>query len=489
MNYKAVIKILGKTMIIVALLLLCPIAVGFCYGEKYFLSFLLPAGLLCAIGVPLSLIKTQDKAIYAREGVIIVALCWIILSLSGAMPFVISGVIPNFFDAFFESASGFTTTGATVLSGTQLAELMSSGRSLMFWRVFTHWIGGMGVLVFVLAVLPSKNEGSMYLYRAESPGPSASKFVSKMSYTARILYGIYAVMTLAQVIVLLFGGLSLYDAVLTAFSTAGTGGFGLYGDSLAHYNSAFVEMTVAVFMLLFSINFNVYFAILTCGFFKAFKNEEVVAYLVIEVVATVAIAFNIIGSCANFFEALRYSFFQVTSISSTTGFATVDYNTWPSFSKGILLFLMIVGGCGGSTCGGIKVSRLIILCKSGAEDIKKTVHPRRVSSVMLDGKPIGRETERNVLSYIVMWAIVVVVATLLLSLDSFSGGDLLTDLSAAVTCIGNVGPGFNLIGPIYNFSGYNSFSKLVLSVVMIAGRLEIFPLIVLFSPRAWRKNY
>lgn len=486
MNYKMVLNTLGKTMTVCALFLVFPLVVGVYYGENCYLAFLTPILVLAAIGVPLSLIKTEDKSIYAKEGFVIVASCWIILSVAGALPFVVSGVIPRFVDALFETVSGFTTTGASVLDGAGVDDLYANAKGLMCWRMFTHWIGGMGVLVFLLALLPSTS-GAMHLYRAESPGPSASKFVSKMRRTAVILYAIYLAMTVLCAVMLSFGGMGVYDSVLNAFSIAGTGGLNLHGAGVAYYNSAYVEIVMSVFMFLFAVNFNFYYLILTGEFVKAFKSEEVRVFFIIVVVSSVAIALNILTACGNFATALRYAFFQVTSISSTTGASSVNFNEWPSLSKAILLVLTIVGACGGSTGGGLKVSRMLVLCKSGYSDVKKMVHPRAVLTVRLEGEAVSEDVQRNVRSFFILWVIIVIACTLILSIDPFSHGDVLTDFTATLACIGNVGPGLNAVGPAECYAGYNALSKTVLSVAMLAGRLEIFPLVIMLSPRTWKK--
>ncbi len=489
MNYRIVFRTLGKVMTIAAMVLLIPFFVGIGYGEsEAYLSFLVPMAILFALGLPLSFIKVKDKAMFAKEGFVIVSLCWITLSLIGALPFVFSGTIPSYIDAFFETVSGLTTTGASILSPAQVDIMYTGHKGIMFWRMFTHWIGGMGVLVFVLALFPTLGDGAIHLYKAEAPGPDSSKLVSKIVHTARILYTIYIVLTLVQIIMLLSSGvMPLYDCVTYSFSTAGTGGFTLTSQGVTQYNSVYCEMVMAVFMFLFGINFNIYYFILIGAVSKVFRNEELRTYLIIVIVATLVIAVNILSVCANFGEALRYAFFQTTSISSTTGLATADFDSWPALSKSVLMILMIFGACGGSTAGGIKISRLVILCKSGFYDIKKMVHPKAVYTVKLDGTPIGKETERNARSYLVVWFVIVLVSTLLVSIDDYCGGSLMTSFSGTLACIGNVGPGFAGVGPMLSYGGLNAFSKLVLSFVMLVGRLEIFPLIVLFSPRTWRR--
>ena len=357
----------------------------------------------------------------------------------------------------------------------------------MFWRIFTHWIGGMGVLVFLIAVLPA-NGNAMHILRAESPGPSASKLVSKITYTARILYGIYIALTFIEAVMLAFSGMGIYEAVLNAFSTAGTGGFGIYGDSIAHYKSVYVEMFIASFMFIFGINFNLFYLILMGHFLKAVKSEEFLVYLIIVVFSTLTIAVDLTSQALSFSQALRYAFFQTTAIGSTTGFATADFALWPQFSKTLLMFLTITGACGGSTCGGIKLSRARILFKTCKNGVKKSLHPRAVIHTKLEGETLSKEIERNTCVYFMMWVMIVLGCTLLLALDQ-NATDIFTNFSATLACIGNVGPGMTqAIGPMGSFAVYGNFSKVILSIVMIAGRLEILPMIILFAPRTWRKG-
>ncbi len=480
MNYKLIVNVLGKVLLIEALLMLFPLAVGFIYGENTYMGFILPIIGLFAVGLPLSLIKVKDNKLYAKEGFVIVALSWILMSLIGCLPFVINDEIPYFLDAFFEMASGFTTTGATILPDVSVLT-----KSANFWRVASHFIGGMGVLVFVLAVLPEGNTGSIHIFRAESPGPTATKFVSKLRFTARILYLIYVGLTAIEVILLLCGGMNFYESLLHAFSTAGTGGFGTRNGSIAAFNSVYIEVVIAVFMFIFGINFNVFYLILIGKFAKAFSGEELRTYFIIVIVAIVAISINLLSVYGDFATALRYSSFQVTSVISTTGFATCDFNLWPDFSKAILLILMIFGACGGSTCGGLKVSRLVILTKSSATEVRRLVNPRAVLTTRFEKEPLSEETINSVRTFMLLWLAIVVVATLLLTLDPF--GDILTDFTGTLTCIGNVGPGLNEVGPVGSFAGYTGASKLLLSLVMIAGRLEIVPVLILFNYKTWKK--
>lgn len=469
-------------MLVAAALLVVPLVVAIIYGEKTYGAFLVPMGLLVAAGLPLAFIKLKEKGLYAKEGFVIVALCWILLSLAGALPFIISGEIPNFFDALFETVSGFTTTGASVLDD---VETLSKG--IMFWRLFTHWIGGMGVLVFVLTVIPESETGGMYIFCAESPGPSATKMAGSMRRTVRILYGIYIVLTAVMTVFLVCGGMSFYDGILNAFSVAGTGGFSVHNGSIAYYNSPYIEIVITVFMVLFSINFNFYFLIISGSALKAIKSEEVVAYIIMLVVSAAVIAINVTSSIASLGENIRHAFFQVASISSTTGFSTVDFNEWPALSKGVLLFLMLIGACGGSTGGGVKMSRFVILIKSCVADVRKTVNPREVVTVKFEKKPVSKTLISSVFSFFALYIFIIVAGTLLLSFDDFAKGDLLTNFTATLTCISNVGPGLNLVGPMSSFSGYNAFSKSVLSAIMLIGRLEIYPILILFAPRTWKR--
>ena len=483
MNIKMVFGILGRVLVIEAVLLICPLLVGVVYHENTYLSFLIPILGLLAVGLPLSFLRPKDKAIYAKEGFVTVALAWVLLSLVGAVPFVISGEIPNYANALFETASGFTTTGASILK-----DVESLSKSILFWRSFTHWLGGMGVLVFILAILPNYNAGLTHVFRAESPGPSVGKLVSKLKHTARILYGIYIIMTFAEMIFLLCGGMSFYNSILHAFSTAGTGGFSTMNDSIGAFNSVYIEMVVAVFMFLFGINFNLFYLILIGNFKKAIKSEEFRVYLIIVVGATLAIAVNILSLCANFGEAVRYAFFQVTSFSSSTGFSSADFGKWPEFSRAILIGLMIVGACGGSTGGGMKVSRVIILVKSGFTNLRRLIHPRSVVTTRFEGEPLDKDTERNVHTYFILWVTIVVVCTLLLSIEPTEQNDFLTSFTTTLSCIGNIGPAFSYGGAVSNLAFYSPYSKVMLSLVMLIGRLEIFPIIIMCAPRMWRRG-
>jgi len=486
MNWKAVLKILGKIFIVEAAMLLLPIIVAAIHGETdTYWGFSIPIFILIALCLPTFFVKAvgEEKKIYAKEGFVIVAFAWLFMALIGAVPFVITKAIPNYINALFETISGFTTTGASVL-----AEVESLPKSVLFWRSFTNWIGGMGVLVFVLAILPKEDSGIIHAFRAEATGPNVGKLTSKMGHTARILYAIYIGLTLVEMGLLAIK-MPFFDAITTAFANAGTGGFSVRNASIQSYNSLYVEIVISIFMFLFSINFNLYFLILTGHALKALKSEEAITYTVLVVVSIFAIAVNLFLSAAtainSFGDAMRYSSFQVLSLSSTTGFSSFDYNAWPTLSKCILLFLMMTGGMAGSTAGGIKMSRMIILTKSTAADLRKMVHPREIITIHFEGETVQESTIHNVRIYFITWVAILILCTLLISIEGY--GEFLTNFSASLSCISNIGPGFELVGPASNFSGYSYFSKIILSIEMLFGRLEIFPLMVLFSPATYRK--
>ena len=440
--------------------------------------FLIPILLLLLVGLPLSMHKPKRTALFARDGFVIVAFAWIVMSLFGCLPFLLSGGIPNFFDAFFETVSGFTTTGATILT-----EVETLSRGVMFWRCFTHWIGGMGVLVFIMAVLPMHDGHGMHIMRAEQPGPSVGKLVSRMSDTAQILYGIYFVLTLVLILLFLFGGMSFYDACVHAFSTAGTGGFSSHSSSIGAYNSIYIEVITGVFMLLFGVNFNLFYYLLIRRYKDVFRSEELRVYVSVVAISIVAIALNITRMYGSFFAGLRHAFFHVSSIITTTGFATVDYNLWPSFSRIILVIIMFMGACAGSTGGGMKVARFIILAKTSYHDMRRMLHPHAVSTVRFEGKPLQDKLLRTTHLYLTVYIMVFVPSLLLLSLEGF---DLTTTITALVACINNIGPGLNLVGPMGSFAPFSGASKLLLSFTMLIGRLEIFPILLLFSPSIWK---
>ncbi len=479
MNYRMIGYLLGVIMTIEAALLLAPTLVAVICRESV-VPFLLTIAALLVIGLPLMLFKPKNTRIYAKEGFICVASSWILLSAFGALPFVLSGTIPHYVDAFFETVSGFTTTGASILSA---VEGLPYG--ILFWRSFTHWIGGMGVLVFMLAILPSTDGRAIHLLRAEVPGPTKGKLVPRLKQTALILYGIYVFLTLAETIALCIAGMPFFDALVSSFATTGTGGFALKNASIAGYNNPAAEWIIAIFMLLCGANFNLYYFLLIRRLRDIWKSEELRAYILICAASTVLIAVNTYHMASGFGDCIRDAFFQVTSIMSTTGFVTVDYNLWPEFSKALLVLLTMIGACAGSTAGGIKVSRLLILVKNGMREIKHILRPRSVNVTRLDGEPLADETCRTASNYFVLYLGLIVGTTLVLALDGF---DLTTNLTATLACINNVGPGMNVVGPVGNFSGFSILSKIILSLDMLLGRLEIMPMLILFSPTAWRRR-
>lgn len=461
-------------------LMLLPFIVSLIYNEDCYKAFLLSMGISVAVGFPLMVFnKTEDRVIYAKEGFIIVALAWLSMSAVGALPFVLSGEIPSYVDAFFETVSGFTTTGASILTD---VEALSHGT--LFWRSFTHWVGGMGVLVFVIAVIPASNDRSIHILRAEVPGPIVGKLVPKMRDTAIILYLIYVVLTVIETVLLLIGGMPLFESIVHAFGTAGTGGFGTKSDSIASY-SPYLQWVITVFMMIFGVNFNLYYLILTKKIKSVFKSEELWTYIGIGIVSTAVIALNIRDMYSSLAETIRVSSFQVSSIITTTGYATTDFNLWPDLSKTILLLLMFIGSCAGSTAGGFKISRVILLFKMIKREIRSLIHPRAVSVVRFEGKKVDEPVLKSLSAY---FAIYVVCFFAVFLLISFDGYDIITNFSASAACFNNIGPGLSAVGPAANFAGYSVFSKLVLSVAMLLGRLEIYPILYLISRSAWSKK-
>ena len=479
MNYAIVFRLLGYILMIEGTLLLLPAVTSLIYAEWAVMGvFLLTAAISAALGFALRTIKPRSKVFYMREGFAATALSWITISIMGAVPFVLTGCIPNPVDAMFETVSGFTTTGASILPG---AEGLPNG--ILFWRSFTHWIGGMGILVFVLAVLPMSGNRSMHIMRAEVPGPTVGKLVPRIRKTASILYLLYIALTLVEMVLLIAGGMSFYDALLHAFATAGTGGLSTRALSIGYYSSAYIDIVVGVFMILFGVNFSLYYLILLGNIRTALRNEELRWFLGVIAFSVITIAFDIRNLYGGVGHALRYSFFQVTSIISTTGFATADFNLWPEYSKFLLVLLMFVGGCAGSTAGGLKVSRVMLLFKSCTIEVKKMLRPRCIENVRLDGKPVDGQTVSNALTYFTFYIIILLIAGLIVSLD---GLDFTTNFTAALSCLSNVGPGLSLVGPTGSFSIFSPLSKIVLMICMLLGRLEIFPLLLLFVPFTWR---
>jgi len=480
MNYKLISYIIGWILKFEALFLLLPALVGILYKEWKETVIYLAIALLCfLIGYILSRLGKGKSPLYPREGFVSVSVGWIVLSFFGALPFVLSGEIPSITDALFETISGFTTTGASILANVEELSYTS-----LFWRSFTHWIGGMGVFVFVMAILPMMGGTTMNLMKAESPGPSVGKFVPRVKDTAMILYKIYIVLTIAEVIILLFCDMPLFDALTTTFGTVGTGGFGIKSDSITGYSPA-AQYVVAIFMILSGINYSAYFCLLMRDIKGAFSIEEVRVYLLIIAASVGIITLNIFQQFdGNTEQSFRHALFQVSSIITTTGFATVDFNLWPQLSKTILIILMFIGACAGSTGGGIKVSRITILAKTIGKELTILSHPRLVKKIKTDNHPIAHEVIRSTNVFIAVYFIIYFISLLLISIDNF---DFTTNFTAIAATLNNIGPGLEMVGPTQNFALYSTFSKYVLMFDMLAGRLELFPMLILFHPSCWKK--
>lgn len=478
MNYRMILYVLGWVLNFEAVFMLPSVVVGLIYQEGEWI-YLLAAALICAaLGGLAVLKKPPRKKFYAREGFLIVALSWFVLSIFGALPFVFSGDIPSVIDAVFETASGFTTTGASILS-----DVEALPKCLLFWRSFTHWVGGMGVLVFVIAILPLAGGSNIYLMKAESPGPSVKKLVPKIKRTAVTLYVMYLAITVVEILLLVAGNMPLFDALTISFGTAGTGGFGIKNDSMASY-SPYLQMVVTVFMIMFGINFNVYYLIYKKRFKEILKNSEVMAYLGIIAVSILLIAINIREMYSGMGTAVKDAAFQVGSIITTTGFSSTDFDLWPSFAKSILVMLMFVGACAGSTGGGIKVSRVVIAFKTVLKELDYIVHPNNVKKITVDGKQIEHVVLRSVNVFFMAYLFIFVGSVLIISLDNF---DLITNFTAVAATLNNIGPGLGVVGPASNFGAFSGLSKIVMTFDMIAGRLELFPVLLLFSWRTWKK--
>jgi len=486
MNYAIIRNILGKLMLVIAGLMILPLIVSLiCQeGTNNYLAFLVPIILLLLIGWIFNIKKAQETKIVAREGLIIAGVSWLLLSLFGCLPFIISREIPNFFDAFFEIVSGFTTTGASVV--TNVTEL---SHSILFWRSFSHWIGGMGVLVFVLMLIPESKDGSsVHILRSESTGPQVGKLVSKMRATSRILYLIYIGLSLIEFLFLWLGpddDMNLFSSLIYTFGTAGTGGFAISPYSLEFY-SAYSQYVIAIFMIIFGINFSLFYLILVGNIKEVFKNEELRWYLSILGIGILLLCINVYNVYDNIEEAFRHSLFQVASIVSTTGYSTYNYaDLWPYFAQTLIFVLMFVGSCAGSTAGGIKIMRVNVLVKSMIKKIKNVVNPRKVETLCIDKKPVSEGTVEVIQNFFVLYIMIFVICALIISVDNH---DFTTNITASLSCISNIGPGLGKVGPYGSFSIYSSFSKFILSLEMIAGRLELFPLLVLFSPKTWKKR-
>ena len=486
MNRKMVYFLIGRILLLESALLLLPLGVSLYYRDGGLVPLLITIGLSAGLGLLLSRIfRTDNQVIYAKEGFLITALAWLIVSALGALPFVISGEIPNYIDAFFETVSGFTTTGASILT-----DVESMSRSMLFWRSFTHWIGGMGVLVLMVAVMPNLSGRTIHVLRAEMPGPTMGKLSPKLRDTAKILYLLYIAMTALELVLLLAGGMPLFDSAIHTFGTAGTGGFSLKASSLAGY-SPYLQWVVATFMMLFGINFNLYFLLVMRRARSALRSEELWTYLILIFTATALICWNILPQVGHFGEAVRSAFFQVTSISSTTGFATADFDQWPTLSRMILIFLMFVGACAGSTAGGLKVSRVVLLYKTTRRELRHMLHPRAVTSIRFEGKPVDATTLISVGTYFALYVGLFALFWFLISFQPSTQTihfDGVTNFSAVAACYNNIGPGLNLVGPTASYAGYNSLSKLVLSLAMLFGRLEIYPMLIFLSPSTWLKQ-
>lgn len=481
MNRKMVYFLTGRIVLLEGALLLVPLIVSLIYRDAGTVPFLITIGICAAFGGLLSQIfRKHSPVIFAKEGFLITALAWVLLSAIGALPFVISREIPNYIDAFFETVSGFTTTGASIVSNVE-----SMSHSILFWRSFTHWMGGMGVLVLMVAVMPNLPGRTIHVLRAEMPGPTMGKLVPKLRDTAKILYYLYFLLTLMEFVLLLCGGMPLFDSAIHALGTAGTGGFGIKSDSIASY-SPYLQWVIAAFMMLFGVNFNLYYLLLLRRFRSVFRSEELWTYITVVLAATGLIAWNIYPLYRNLAETTRTAFFQVNTVVSTTGFATADFDQWPVLSKTVLLLLMFMGGCAGSTAGGFKVSRLVMLFKSIRRELRRLLHPRTVSVVRFEGKAVDDATLNSVSTYLSLYIGLFVIILFIVSFQP--GFNFLSNFTAVASCFNNIGPGLDLVGPTRNFAAYQPFFKVVLSFAMLFGRLEIYPMLISMSPSTWTRK-
>ena len=480
MHYRMIAYSVGRILVAVAATMLAPLGLSLLYGESIALAYVIPIVISVLIGLCVSAKAPKNKSLYGRDGMFIVAIGWIVISIIGCLPFYISGQIPSFVDSFFETVSGFTTTGSSILTNVEALD-----KSLLFWRSFTHWLGGMVVLAFAMAIFSSKDTRTTHMMRAEMPGPVVGKLASRWQFSLRILYGIYIALTVIEFVLLLFGGMPVFDSLLHTFGTAGTGGFGIKNGSVAYYNSAYIDYVIGIFMMLFGLNFNVYFLIIARKFSQIKNNDEVKWYIGMMIGATVIIALNIMPMYHGFGRAFRYSFFQVSSIMTTTGYSTADFVRWPMLSQIILVLLMVVGACAGSTSGGMKVTRFIILMKTATHSIKKAVSPRSVFSVKVDGKTVEKNIVNGVLGYFVVYMLFAAVSILLISFDN---KDFTTTVTAVIATMNNIGPGLGLVGPTGSFADFSALSKIVMSIGMLVGRLEFYPILILFSPYAWKRT-
>ena len=481
MNTKIVRYILCRMLGVEAALLLVPVLVAVIYQEKCGIVFLIPIVILCLLFLVAGRKRPEHGQIYGKEGMVIVALAWILWSLFGAMPFTLSGYIPSYVDAFFETVSGFTTTGSSIIPDVEVLP-----HCLLFWRSFTHWIGGMGVLVFVLVVTSLDRKNSMHLMRAEVPGPEKDKLVPKAMSTARILYGMYLTLTVIEMVFLVIGGMNLFDSMIFSFGSAGTGGFSNYADSVAHFNSAYIDGVITVFCALFGVNFALFYFMILGDFKSILKNEELRTYILLIAGATAAIMLNIHSLYPTIGKSFRYAVFQVVTVITTTGYSTADFAQWPMFSKAVLMMLTVIGACASSTGGGIKVSRLLVGMKCVKREIVQLAHPKSVGIIRIGGKKVSSDVLRTIYIYFIAYVDILIGSVVLVSLDNF---DFETTFSAVLTTLGNVGPGMAQVGPMGNFAEFSPLSKLILCFDMLAGRLEIFPFLVLFTAPAWRRKF
>lgn len=481
MDTKIVRYILCRMLGVEAALLLVPVLVAVIYQEKCGIVFLIPIVILCLLFWVVGRKRPEHGQIYGKEGMVIVALAWILWSLFGAMPFTLSGYIPSYVDAFFETVSGFTTTGSSIIPDVEVLP-----HCLLFWRSFTHWIGGMGVLVFVLVVTSLDRKNSMHLMRAEVPGPEKDKLVPKAMSTARILYGMYLTLTVIEMVFLVIGGMNLFDSMIFSFGSAGTGGFSNYADSVAHFNSAYIDGVITVFCALFGVNFALFYFMILGDFKSVLKNEELRTYILLIAGATAAIMLNIHSLYPTIGKSFRYAVFQVVTVITTTGYSTADFAQWPMFSKAVLMMLTVIGACASSTGGGIKVSRLLVGIKCVKREIVQLAHPKSVGIIRIGGKKVSSDVLRTIYIYFIAYVGILIGSVVLISLDNF---DFETTFSAVLTTLGNVGPGMAQVGPMGNFAEFSPLSKLILCFDMLVGRLEIFPFLVLFTAPAWRRKF
>jgi len=479
MNYGVVRYILGWILMSESGFLLVPCVVGLIYNESEFSGFLITSVICLVFGILLIIRKPKKGGLYLKEGYFVVALGWILMSLFGAIPFVITGEIPHYMDAVFETASGFTTTGATIIE-----DLGVMSHASLFWRSFQHLLGGMGVFVFLSALLPMLGGNSMNLMKAESTGPSIDKLVPRLKDTAKILYSLYLGMATLEAVILMICGLNLFESLTLTFGTVGTGGFGIVNESIAGYSPS-VQWVITIFMVMSGINYNLYFLLLMRKFKNALKMEEVRLYLATFLVSTAIIAFNVHKIYETFGDTVRHSAFQVATLLTSTGYATVDFDTWPEFSKTILIMVMVMGACAGSTGGGLKMSRILIMFKSIRKQIQIFIHPRAIKKIKMDGNTLDHDVVRSTNAYICVFVIIFAVSVLLISVDEH---DFTTNFTAVLACFNNMGPGFNKVGPTCNYAFFSDFSKLILIFDMLAGRLELFPMLLLITPRSWRKH-